>query len=234
MKKNKKVYEGKGKKMYSTDEPEQLIQEFKDDAAALDSAKKGTIKGKGAINTTISSFLFRYLESYHVPTHFLKKLSDTQILVKKLDIIPIEIVVRNGVTAEHAKKYDVDENNDLAQAVVEYYLKDDEREDPMINEEHVVAFGHATDEEIDRIRRFAVKINAVLKSFFMRRQLKLIDFTLEFGRHKDKILLADGVTLDSLSLLDTTSGARFDRATLKKDLTAAAALYQEMCAKIVG
>ncbi|MGQ9559294.1 MAG: phosphoribosylaminoimidazolesuccinocarboxamide synthase [Candidatus Oleimicrobiaceae bacterium] len=234
MKKDKKLYEGKTKRLYATDNPELLIQEFKNEGAAADGAKSATIMGKGAVNNRLSTHFFRYLESHHVATHFVKVLSDTEMVVKRLDIIPVEVVVRNVASSALAERFGVAEGEDLPQPVVEYYLKDDERHDPMINEDHVVAFGHASASDLGHIRRTAIKINAVLKDFFLRRNLRLVDIKLEFGRAKGRILLGDEISLDTCRLRDLTSGEEFDRDRLVADPTAAEQIYQSLCERIVG
>jgi phosphoribosylaminoimidazole-succinocarboxamide synthase len=234
LKKDKKLYEGKTKRLYTTDNPELLIQEFKHEGVAANGEKTATIRGKGAVNNRVSTHLFRYLESYHVSTHFVRQLSDTEMVVRRLDIIPVEVVVRNVATGGLAERFGVEEGEDLPQPAVEYYLKDDERHDPMINEDHVVAFGHASAGDLAHIRRTAVKVNAVLKDFFLRRNLKLVEIKLEFGRAKGKILLGDEVSLDTCRLQDLLTGEQLDRDRLVANPTRAEELYQKLCERIVG
>lgn len=233
VKKKKKVYEGKAKILYETDNEELLVQEFKDDATALDGLKKGTIKGKGAINNQISAHLFKYLESYHVPTHFVKVHSDNAMIVKKLEMIPVEVVMRNIATGSLVKRYGVKEGQELEHPILEYYLKDDQKHDPLINEHHILAFGHANAEELKIIARLAQKINAVLKSFFYRRNILLVDFKLEFGRYKNnKILLGDEISPDTCRLWDIESGEKLDKDRFRKDLGKVEEAYQEVRKRI--
>ncbi|MDZ7271373.1 MAG: phosphoribosylaminoimidazolesuccinocarboxamide synthase [candidate division KSB1 bacterium] len=234
MRKDKKLYEGKTKRLYTTDNPDLLIQEFKHDAVAANGAKSTTVKGKGVVNNRVSAHLFRYLESYHVPTHFVKSLSDTEMLVKRLDIIPVEVVVRNVAVGSLGERFGVEQGEDLPHPVVEYYLKDDERHDPMLNEDHVVAFGHASGGDLGHIRRTALKINVVLRDFFLRRNLKLLDVKLEFGRAKGKILVGDEISLDTCRLQDLQSGQRLDRDYLVADPVRAEQLYQDFLVRVLG
>lgn len=233
MKKKKKIYEGKAKTLYETDEPEQLIQEFKDDATAFDGEKKGIIKGKGIINNKISGYLFEYLEGFHVPTHFNKIISNREMLIKRLDIIPIEIVIRNIAAGSLCKRYGIEEGKRLDYPIAEYYLKDDERHDPMINATHAVSFGYAKIDEIRTIDRLASKINAVLKSFFARRSLKLVDFKLEFGRYKNKILLGDEISPDTCRLWDEKTDEKLDKDRFRFDLGNVEMAYEEIKKRVL-
>ncbi|MFQ5751245.1 MAG: phosphoribosylaminoimidazolesuccinocarboxamide synthase, partial [bacterium] len=219
VKKKKKIYEGKAKIVYETDNEDLLIQEFKDDATAFDGVKKGKIKSKGNINNQLSAHLFNYLDSYHVPTHFVKILSNNTMIIKKLQMIPVEVVVRNIATGSMVKRYGVEEGKKLEHPVLEYYLKDDEKHDPMINQHHILAFEFATAEELKQIERLAQKINAVLKSFFERRNLLLVDFKLEFGRAKSgKITLGDEISPDTCRLWDVETGEKLDKDRFRQDL----------------
>ncbi|NOY78894.1 MAG: phosphoribosylaminoimidazolesuccinocarboxamide synthase [Calditrichaeota bacterium] len=233
MKKGELLYEGKAKKLYATDNPDMVIQEFKDDATAFNGKKKGTIKDKGVVNNKISAFIFEFLESYHVPTHFEKVLSDREMLVKKLDIIPVEVVMRNIATGSLVKRYGLEEGKELDYPVLEFYLKDDELNDPMINEHHAVAFGLATPDEMETISRYATKINAILKSFFIRRKIRLIDFKLEFGRFKDRILLGDEISPDTCRFWDLETGEKLDKDRFRQDLGRVEEAYQEMLNRIL-
>jgi len=210
-----------------------VIQEFKDDATAFNGKKKGTIKDKGVVNNKISAFIFEFLESYHVPTHFEKVLSDREMLVKKLDIIPVEVVMRNIATGSLVKRYGLEEGKELDYPVLEFYLKDDELNDPMINEHHAVAFGLATPDEMETISRYATKINAILKSFFIRRKIRLIDFKLEFGRFKDRILLGDEISPDTCRFWDLETGEKLDKDRFRQDLGRVEEAYQEMLNRIL-
>jgi phosphoribosylaminoimidazole-succinocarboxamide synthase len=234
VKKGAKLYEGKAKKMYLTENPELLIQEFKDSATAFDGAKKGTIRGKGAINNQISAHLFRYLESYHIPTHFVRTLSDREMLVKKVEIIPVEVVVRNVVAGSLAKRLNEEEGRDLPEPLLEFYLKDDALHDPMITEEEILERGLATAQELEKIKRMALKVNAVLKDFFARRKLRLVDFKLEFGRHGGEILLADEISPDTCRLWDAETGERLDKDRFRRDLPGVVEAYREVHERVLG
>jgi phosphoribosylaminoimidazole-succinocarboxamide synthase len=200
--KTKKVYEGRGKKVYETDNVNQIILEFKDETFNYDEKTKKSIKNRGVINAQVSSYLFRYLESYHVPSHFIEQISDKSILVRKLNMIPVEIVIHNIAAGSLVKRFNIDEGKELECPIIEYYLKDEEKQNTMINENHLVSFGHATAEEIKEIHRFSSKINAVLRDFFRRRNFNLVEFRVEFGRKDSKVILGDELSLDTLQIWD--------------------------------
>jgi len=235
IKKKNKLYEGKAKIVYETDNEDFYIQEFKDDATAFDGKKKGKIKNKGMINNQVSGHLFNYLESYHVPTHFVKTQSDNSMVIKKLDMIPVEVVMRNIATGSLVKKYGVKEGEELEHPILEYYLKDDEKHDPMINDHHVIAFGHADQDELKQIQRFALKINAVLKSFFYRRNLLLVDFKIEFGRNKNgKIVLGDEISPDTCRLWDSETKKKLDKDRFRQDLGDVENAYKEIQQRVLN
>ena len=234
MEKKELLYEGKAKKLYLTDNPDQLIQEFKDDATAFDGKKKGKIKGKGAINCQISSFLFKYLDSYHVPNHFIEKISDNEMLVKRVEIIPIEVVMRNIASGSLTKRFGIKEGKVLEYPILEHYLKDDKRHDPFINEHHAYAFNYATPDEMKTIERISSKVNAILKSFFQRRGIKLVDFKLEFGRFKGKILLADEISPDTCRFWDAETNKKLDKDRFRQDLGEIEEAYQEILNRVCG
>jgi phosphoribosylaminoimidazole-succinocarboxamide synthase len=222
------LYEGKAKRLYATDNANLLIQEFKDDATAFDGAKKGKIPNKGEINNNISSYLFEYLESYHIPTHFVRKLTPTEMLVKRLTIIPIEVVVRNVATGSLTRRYGTPEGTVLEYPILEHYLKDDKLGDPLINEFHAYAFGLATPEEMRAISRVASKVNAILKSFFDRRGLTLVDFKLEFGKFNDSILLGDEISPDTCRIWDKKTNKKLDKDRFRHDLGGVEKAYREL------
>ncbi len=199
--KRKKIFEGKSKKVYETDNDGELILEFKDDARDAKGYKKGSIKGKGIINNQISAFLLKLLDSYHIPTHFIKETADKEMLVKKLDMIAVTVVVRNVAAGSMAKRFGVAEGRELECPLVEYYLKDGDRDDPMINDTHLISFGYASSEEMKEIHRLASKCNAILKAFFRRRQLNLVDAKLEFGRMAGRIMIADEISLETCTFM---------------------------------
>lgn len=234
VKKKKKVYEGKAKIVYETDNEDLYIQEFKDDATAFEGQKKGKIKAKGYVNNQVSGHLFQYLEGYHVPTHFVQQHAENSMVIRKLDMIPVEAVMRNVATGSLVKRYGVEEGLELSRPILEFYLKDDERHDPMINENHIVAFGHATIEEVKQIERYAQKINAVLKDYFFRRNLLLVDFKLEFGRNKaGKIRLGDEISPDTCRLWDTQTREKLDKDRFRQDLGSVEGAYQEVLNRMI-
>ncbi|RME01130.1 MAG: phosphoribosylaminoimidazolesuccinocarboxamide synthase, partial [Calditrichaeota bacterium] len=195
MRKRKKLYEGKAKILYETDEPQYLIQEFKDDATAFNGKKKGRIANKGYVNNQVSGHIFRYLASYYVPNHFVDFHSDVAMVVRRLDMILVEVVVRNIAAGSFLKRTKHKEGDVLPKPVIEFYLKDDALGDPQITEKEIFQKELCTPEELETIRRLSLKINALLKSFFGRRNIQLVDFKLEFGRTPDgKILLADEIS----------------------------------------
>lgn len=198
----KKIYEGKTKKLYATDNENELLIEFKNDVSYLNEGNKITIKNKGAINNSISCHLFRYLSSYHIATHFIRQVSKKEMLVNKLEMIPLQVVTRNIASGNLVKRYGLEEGKELECPVIEYYLKSVQIEDPLINKDHIVAFGHASSDELKEIHRAASKINVILKDFFRRRKLKLVDFKLEFGRLGDKIVVGDELSFDNFTFLD--------------------------------
>ncbi len=222
------INEGKAKRLYQIDKPDLLIQEFKDDATAFNGKKRGKIKDKGALNNEISSFLFEYLEGYHIPTHFVKKLSDSEMLVKKLEVIPLEVVVRNIAAGSLCKRYGVKEGLELQYPIIEHYLKSDQLGDPPLNEYHIYAFCLALPEELKTVNRMASKVNAVLKSFFERRGIKLVDFKLEFGRHKGQILLGDEISPDTCRFWDTQTDKKLDKDRFRQDLGDSREAYVEI------
>lgn len=235
VKKKKKLYEGKAKIIHETDNEEYYIQEFKDDATAGDGEKKGKIKSKGSINNQISAQLFTYLESYHVPTHFVNMQSKNTMVIKKLDMIPVEVVMRNVATGSLVKRYGVEEGQKLDAPILEFFLKDDVAHDPMINEHHIISFGHANADEIKQISRYAKKINAVLKTFFERRDLILVDFKLEFGRGKaGKITLGDEISPDTCRFWDAETGKKLDKDRFRQDLGGVEEAYEEVRNRIMN
>jgi len=232
LKKGKLLYEGKAKKLYETSSPDLLIQYFKDDATAFDGTKKAVIKNKGVINNKISSHIFQYLENYHIPTHFEKILSDREMLIKKLEIIPLEVVMRNIASGSLCKRYGIEEGRELESPILELYYKNDALHDPLMNEYHVRALGLATQEELDTISRMARKINAVLSSFFERRNLRLVDFKLEFGRYRNKILVGDEISPDTCRLWDMETGEKLDKDRFRFDPGDVERAYEEVYNRI--
>jgi phosphoribosylaminoimidazole-succinocarboxamide synthase len=214
------LYEGKAKKLYSiAGRKNLLLQEFKDDATAFNALKKGTIRNKGVINNHITAHIFKYLEKHGIKTHFVKLVSDNEMVVKKLKIIPIEVIIRNIAAGSLLKKTNFKEGLVLSKPIVEFYYKDDALGDPLINDSHALAMKLAKPAELKTLRKLAEKINAKLKPFFNKRNLKLVDFKLEFGKDKKgKILLGDEITPDTCRLWDTETNEKLDKDRFRFDL----------------
>ncbi|MDQ7052871.1 MAG: phosphoribosylaminoimidazolesuccinocarboxamide synthase [candidate division KSB1 bacterium] len=229
MRKKKKLYEGKAKILYETEDSNYLIQEFKDDASAFNGVKKGKIANKGYVNNQVSAHLFRYLNSYYVPNHFVDLHSDRAMVVRRLQMFPIEVVVRNIAAGSLLKRSKYKEGEVLPKPLVEFFLKDDAKGDPQITEDDILKDELASKEELEYIKRMALKINAVLKSFFERRGIKLVDFKLEFGKDKDgKILLADEISPDTCRFWDVQSGEKLDKDRFRFDLGNVEEAYEEI------
>ncbi len=234
MKKAKQIYEGKAKKLYETDDKDHYIQEFKDDATAFDATKRGTIVGKGIVNNKISTKLFELLEKNGIKTHFVKLLSDRDMLVKRLEIIPVEVTIRNVVAGGMAKMLGLEEGIRLKEPILEYHYKNDKLHDPLFNEYHIKALGLATDGELETIKSCSFKINEVLKDFFSKKGLDLIDFKLEFGRHNGEILLGDEISPDTCRLWDKSTQKKMDKDRFRRDLGQIEETYQEVLKRIEG
>ena len=232
MKKTKLIYEGKAKKVYETDDPYLLIQEFKDDATAFDATKRGTISNKGICNNKISSRLFELLQSKGIPTHFVKLLSDREMLVKRLEIVPVEVTIRNITAGGMAKAFGLEEGIKLKKPVLEYHYKSDALHDPLMNKDHVLALGLATEEEMQAIDHYSFEVNRILSEFFDQHNLKLVDFKLEFGRHKGKILLGDEISPDTCRLWDKATNKKLDKDRFRRDLGDIEDAYQEVLRRV--
>ncbi len=233
MKRLEKLYEGKAKVLYSTDNPDHVVQYFKDEATAFDGKKKGIIREKGILNNKISSRIFRYLESKGVKTHFVDMPSDREMVVKKLRIIPIEVVVRNIAAGSLAKRMGVDEGTPLKNTIIEFYYKSDPLGDPMINEYHIKAFGLAEKKELEEMEASALKVNKYLMEFFDERGITLVDFKLEFGVHRGEVLLGDEITPDGCRLWDKDTKEKMDKDRFRRDLGKVEEAYQEVLKKVM-
>lgn len=233
-KKKRKLYEGKAKIVYATSDKDLLIQHFKDDATAFNAAKRGTIVGKGEINNRMSATLFQQLEKKGVPTHFVGLLNEREMLMKKLDILKIEVVVRNVWAGSLAKRLGVQEGVRLAKPIVDFHYKDDALGDPIINTYHIAALKLATPAEVKKIEEMALKVNQVLKPYFDRRGILLVDFKLEFGKHKRKILLGDEISPDTCRFWDKKTNEKLDKDRFRRDLGSVEEAYQEMLRRVGG
>lgn len=235
MKKTEMLYEGKAKKVYATDEEGVVIVSYKDDATALDGLKKGTIEGKGVINNRMSNYLMAILEKEGVPTHLVEELSERETAVKKVDIIPLEVIIRNISAGSFAKRYGVEEGIVFDSPVFETSYKNDYLHDPLINDYHAVALKLATWEEIDTIKTLALKVNEVLKAYFLGIGVKLVDFKLEFGKTIDgKIVLADEISPDTCRFWDSETNEKLDKDRFRRDMGGEKDAYNEMMRRVLG
>ncbi|HMU55505.1 MAG TPA: phosphoribosylaminoimidazolesuccinocarboxamide synthase, partial [Nitrospira sp.] len=220
------IYEGKAKKIFTTPDPDQVVQYFKDDATAFNAQKRGTILEKGVINNKVSERLFRLLEQHGVPTHFVERTSDREMLTKKVAIVPVEVVVRNVVAGSLAKRLGLKEGEPIQPAIVEWYYKNDALGDPLIADDHVRLLKLATSEQMAEIRRLALKVNGVLQPFFGERRMILVDFKLEFGLHNGQLILADEISPDTCRFWDQTTKESMDKDRFRKDLGKIEEAYQ--------
>jgi phosphoribosylaminoimidazole-succinocarboxamide synthase len=234
MKKGTLLYEGKAKKIYLTDDPKLVIQEFKDDATAFDGVKKGTIGGKGVVNNKVSSRLFAHLEENGVRTHFVRALDENSMLVKKLQIIPVELILRNRVAGSLVKRTGLPEGTSLPFPIVEEYYKKDELHDPMINSWHVKAMHLATEDEEKTMVRMGLTVNDLLREFFRARGIELIDMKLEFGRFGDEILLGDEISSDTCRFWDMQTSKKLDKDRFRFDMGGVEDSYEYVLGKVCG
>lgn len=233
MEKTVQLYEGKAKKVYATDDPELVIVSYKDDATALDGLKKGTVAGKGVVNNKMSNFLCRLLESRGVKTHYVEELSDRETLVKKVSIVPLEVIIRNISAGSFAKRYGVEEGIVFKSPTIEFSYKNDDLHDPLINSYHALALGLATEEEINTIKETAFKINSILKEYFLTLNVKLVDFKLEFGRTSDgTVILADEISPDTCRFWDADTNEKLDKDRFRRDMGGVEEAYAEMMKRV--
>ncbi|MFM7028392.1 MAG: phosphoribosylaminoimidazolesuccinocarboxamide synthase [Chakrabartia sp.] len=236
MNRRRQIYEGKAKILYEGPEPGTLIQYFKDDATAFNAQKKGTINGKGVINNRISEHVFTLLGNIGIPTHFIKRLNMREQLVRQVEIVPIEVVVRNVAAGSLSKRYGIEEGTQLSRTILEYYYKDDALGDPLITEEHIACFGWASQEEIHDIADMAIRINDFMSGLFAGIGIRLVDFKLEFGRFWEndyaRILLADEISPDGCRLWDMASGEKLDKDRFRRDLGGEVEAYQEVARRL--
>lgn len=234
MEKGKLIYEGKAKKVFETDNPDLLIQEFKDDATAFNAQKRGTIINKGIVNNKISAKLFELLESKGLSTHFVKQLSDREMLVKRLKIFPIEVTIRNIVAGGMAKLLGLEEGIVLNKPVLEYHYKNDALSDPLINDYHIFALNLAAEDELKEINARSFQINNILIAYFAERNLDLVDFKLEFGIHKTKVLLGDEISPDTMRLWEKGTREKLDKDRFRRDLGGVEEAYQEVLKRVMA
>ena len=231
MEKKEMLYEGKAKKVFKTDDPNILIVDYKDDATAFNGIKKGTITGKGVINNRMTNLVFKMLEQKGIKTHYIEELSDRETAVRKVDIVPLEVIVRNIAAGSFSKRYGVEEGSDLATTILEYSYKNDDLGDPLINDYHALALGLATKGELDKIAETTFKINDILKEFFLQAGIILVDFKIEFGRCpalNNEIILADEISPDTCRLWDAETREKLDKDRFRRDLGNVEEAYQEI------
>mgnify|MGYP000908609945 FL=1 len=235
MEKMAQLYEGKAKKVYATEDPAVVIVSYKDDATALDGLKKGTITGKGVINNVMSNHMFQLLEQQGVPTHFVEQLSERETLVKKVSIVPLEVIIRNVSAGHFAQRYGVEEGIVFDEPTIEFSYKNDELGDPLMNAYHAIALKAATREEIETIKAMAFKVNEVMKQYFDTLNVILVDFKLEFGKTADgKIVLADEISPDTCRLWDKTTKEKLDKDRFRRDMGGVEEAYQEIMKRVMG
>lgn len=233
MEKREQLYEGKAKKVYLTDDPERLIVSYKDDATAFNGLKKGTIVGKGVINNRMSNMLMKKLEQSGVPTHFLEELNDRETLVKKVSIVPLEVIIRNIAAGSFSKRYGVDEGVVFDSPTIEFSYKNDELGDPLLNDYHALALKLATEKEIELIKKYSFAVNEYLKKFWSECGVTLVDFKLEFGRLTDgTIVLADEISPDTCRLWDSKTGEKLDKDRFRRDLGGVEEAYAEIMKRL--
>ena len=235
MTKLEQVYEGKAKKVFRTDDPEVYMVDYKDDATAFNGLKKGSIAGKGAINNRVTNHLMKLLEKQGIPTHFVAEISPRETLVKKVTIVPLEVIVRNIAAGSLSKRLGLPEGTKLSKTVLEYCYKDDALGDPMVNEYHIAAMGWATQEEVDLIASYALKVNDVLTAYLKDLNIELIDFKLEFGKTADgTIVLADEISPDTCRFWDSRTHEKLDKDRFRRDLGGVEDAYQEILMRLLG
>ncbi len=228
------IYEGKAKKVFATDDKDVVLVSYKDDATAFNGLKKGQIAGKGVVNNKCSNHLFKLLEKEGVPTHFIEEVSDTDTFVKRVQIVPIEVIVRNIAAGSLSKRLGIPEGTPLKRTVLEFSYKNDELGDPMINDYHALAMELATEEELETIKKMAFRINDILRELMLKINIDLIDFKLEFGRYHGEIILADEISPDTCRFWDHTTKMKLDKDRFRRDLGGVEDAYQEVLKRMMG
>ena len=233
--KKEQLYEGKAKKVYATNDPDLVIVDYKDDATAFNGEKKGTIAGKGVINNKMTNFMFKMLEKEGVPTHLVEEISDRETIVKKVSIVPLEVIIRNVAAGSFSKRMGVEEGKQLLCPILEFSYKNDDLGDPFINDYYALALGIATQEEIDTIAKYAFKVNEFMVKFFKGLNIDLIDFKIEFGKTSDgTIILADEISPDTCRFWDSTTHEKLDKDRFRRDMGGVEEAYQEIMKRLMG
>ena len=226
--KREQLYEGKAKKVFATDDPDIVIVSYKDDATAFNGEKKGSIQGKGSINNRMTNLVFKKFEEAGIPTHLVQELNDRETAVKKVEIVPLEVIIRNVAAGSFSKRMGVAEGTELLCPILEFSYKNDELGDPFINDDYALALGLARKEELEQIRKYAHRVNDILKEYFLSADMRLIDFKIEFGRYHGQILLADEVSPDTCRLWDVHTNEKLDKDRFRRDLGNVEEAYQEV------
>ncbi|MBQ8349523.1 MAG: phosphoribosylaminoimidazolesuccinocarboxamide synthase [Ruminococcus sp.] len=235
MVKQEQLYEGKAKKVYATNDPDLVIVDYKDDATAFNGEKKGTISGKGVINNKMTNYMFGMLEKEGVPTHLVEEISDRETIVKKVSIVPLEVIIRNVAAGSFSKRMGVEEGRKLLTPILEFSYKNDDLGDPFINDYYALALGLATKEEIDTIAKYAFKVNDFMVNFFKKLNIDLIDFKIEFGKTSDgTIILADEISPDTCRFWDSTTHEKLDKDRFRRDMGGVEEAYQEIMKRLMG
>ena len=233
--KKEQLYEGKAKKVYATNDPDLVIVDYKDDATAFNGEKKGTISGKGVINNKMTNFMFKMLEKEGVPTHLVEEISDRETIVKKVSIVPLEVIIRNVAAGSFSKRMGVEEGKKLLCPILEFSYKNDVLGDPFINDYYALALGIATKEDIDTISKYAFKVNEFMLKFFKGLNIDLIDFKIEFGKTADgTIILADEISPDTCRFWDSTTHEKLDKDRFRRDMGGVEEAYQEIMKRLMG
>ena len=230
------LYEGKAKQRFETEKPFELVQFFKDDATAFNKKKHEIIDSKGVLNNLISEFIFTYLGNNNIPNHFIERLSPREQLIKKVEIIPIEVVVRNIAAGTFSKRFGIEEGKNMPETLIEFNLKDDENDDPLVSEEHIKVFGWAKEDEIETMKKYAFEINTLLKKLFKKINITLVDFKIEFGRYYSnnnyEIILADEISPDSCRLWDMSSNEKLDKDRFRRNIGGLIEAYKEVATRL--
>lgn len=233
--KQEQLYEGKAKKVYATNDPDLVIVDYKDDATAFNGEKKGTISGKGVINNKMTNYMFGMLEKEGVPTHLVKEISERETIVKKVSIVPLEVIIRNVAAGSFSKRMGVEEGRQLLTPILEFSYKNDDLGDPFINDYYALALGLATKEEIETITKYAFKVNEFMVNFFKKLNIDLIDFKIEFGKTSDgTIILADEISPDTCRFWDSTTHEKLDKDRFRRDMGGVEEAYQEIMKRLMG
>ena len=234
LQKKEQLYEGKAKKVFATEDPDCVIVDYKDDATAFNGEKRGTIRGKGVVNNRMTNYMFKLLEKEGVPTHFVEELSDRETVVKKVEIVPLEVIVRNVAAGSFSKKLGIEEGTPLKRPTLEFSYKNDELGDPFINDYYALGLGLATEEEIAEITKYAFMVNNFMLKFFKEHNVDLIDFKIEFGRFHGKIILADEISPDTCRFWDSTTHEKLDKDRFRRDMGGVEDAYSEMMRRVFG